>query len=102
MLLTADPPLLIFLAVNYALALLMWLCVGRMLLAPFVARNPSNYIWRSFRYLTEWAVIAVSVVTPRYVARPFLVPIAAFWIYYLRLGLFVAARLSGFLPPPPV
>jgi hypothetical protein len=88
-----------FWVVNYGLALVIWTCIGRFLLAWFVpAIQPSNYIWRAFVALTEWAVRAASWITPRYVRPAFLPPIAAFWLYQLRLVFFFAMWSAGMTP----
>ena len=88
-----------FWIVNYGLALVMWCCVGRFFLFFFVAgRQPNNYIWRSFVALTEWWVRPVAFVTPRLV-NPFYMPlVAAFWMYVLRVALFLTLRLWGMTP----
>jgi hypothetical protein len=88
-----------FWIVNYALAAVMWSCLGRFLLAWFVpAIQPSNYIWRAFVALTEWAVRAAGWITPRYVRPVFLPPIAAFWLFALRIPLYEAMRAAGMTP----
>ncbi len=90
-----------FLVLNYALAIVSWTCIGRFLLAWFVpAIQPSNYIWRAFVSLTEWAVRATSWITPRYVRPVFLPPIAALWLIYVRIGLFAAMASAGLTPIP--
>lgn len=90
-----------FWVLNYGLALVMWLCVGRFLFSFFIARQPNNYIWRSFRFLTEWAVVATGFVTPRYVHPMLLPPIAALWLFYARLAAFAALHAAGLTPTVP-
>lgn len=88
----------------YLLGIVTWSCVGRFMLAWFVpAIQPTNYIWRGFVFVTEWAVRLFGYVTPRYVKPVFLPLVAAFWLYWIVrplvftlfavLGL--APRLSG-------
>ncbi len=94
-----------FWIVNYGLAVIVWSCIGRFMLAFFVPRlQPDNYIWRAFRGLTEWAVVATSFITPRFV-NPFFLPLlAAAWLYALRIALFVVMYNLGMTPsvtPPP-
>lgn len=96
---STTPELIPFWIVNYGLALVMWLCVGRFLLSFFIARQPNNYIWRSFRFFTEWAVLGVSFVTPRFIHPVLLPPIAALWIFYIRLLAFAAFHQAGLTPP---
>ena len=84
---------------NYGLAVVIWSALGRFLLAWFVpALQPDNYIWRAFVALTEWAVRAASWITPRYVRPIFLPAIAAFWLFYVRLALFIALAAAGMTP----
>jgi hypothetical protein len=87
-----------FWIVNYGLALVMWVCVGRFLLSFFIAKQPNNYIWRGFRLVTDWAVWAVGWVTPRYVHPILLPPIAAFWLFYARVGAFALMWQWGWVP----
>jgi hypothetical protein len=48
--------------------------------------------------LTEWAVRATAAITPGFV-RPFLLPpIAAFWIYHLRVASFLVMWQAGLVP----
>lgn len=90
---------MIFWVLNYALAAVVWSCVGRFLLSWFVpAIQPGNYIWRGFVLVTEWAVRVVAAVTPSYVAPIFMPLVAAFWLYWgarpLLFALFVQAGLA--------
>src|SRR5262245_20458934 len=88
-----------FWIVNYGLAVVVWSCIGRFLLACFVPRlQPGNYIWRAFRALTEWAIVGTSFITPRYVSPFFLPLLAAAWLYALRIVLFVAMWNAGMTP----
>lgn len=88
-----------FWIVNYGLAVVLWSCIGRFLLSFFVpSLQPSNYIWRAFRGLTEWAVRATAFITPSFVTPVFLAPIAAFWLYHLRIVLFVIMWQAGMTP----
>jgi len=91
-----------FWIINYGLALVVWCCVGRFFLFFFViGRHPSNYIWRSFLALTNWWVKPVHYVTPRLVS-PFYVPlIAAFWMYVVRIAIFLLMRGLGMTPTIP-
>lgn len=88
-----------FWAVNYGLAIVLWSCLGRFLLAFFVpSLQPTNYIWRAFVVLTEWAIRATAAITPSTV-RPFLLaPIAAFWIWHIRIVAFFVMWQAGLVP----
>lgn len=87
-----------FWIVNYGLAVVTWCCVGRFLLGFLIARQPQNYIWRSFLWLTNWAVVAASWITPRYVHPVFLPPIAAMWLFLIRIALFMLMWRAGLTP----
>jgi hypothetical protein len=88
-----------FWIINYGLAVVAWSCVGRFLLAFFVpSLQPTNYIWRAFVALTEWAVQLARLVTPSYVRPIFLVLIAAFWVFHLRFAAFFAMAAAGLTP----
>lgn len=89
-----------FWAAIYLLGIVTWTCVGRFMLAWFVpAIQPTNYIWRGFVMITEWAVRAVGIVTPRYVRPVFLPLVAAFWLYWgVRPLVFVAFTALGLAP----
>lgn len=88
-----------FWVMNYGLAVVIWSCIGRFLLSFFVpAIQPGNYIWRAFYWLTEWAVRAASYITPSFIRPIFLPPIAAFWLFHLRIALFFAMWQAGLTP----
>lgn len=88
-----------FWIMNYGLAVVIWSCLGRFLLSFFVpALQPSNYIWRAFYWLTEWAVRATSYITPGFIRPIFLPPIAAFWLFHLRIVLFFVMWHAGLTP----
>jgi hypothetical protein len=91
---------MIFSVLNYALAAVVWSCVGRFLLSWFVpAIQPGNYIWRGFVLVTQWAVRGFGAVTPSYVAPTFLPLVAAFWLYWgVRPLLFIVFVQAGLTP----
>jgi hypothetical protein len=90
----------IFWVLNYALAVVVWSCVGRFLLSWFVpAIQPGNYIWRGFVLVTQWAVGGIGAITPSYVAPIFLPLVTAFWLYWgARPLLFVTFVQAGLVP----
>jgi hypothetical protein len=66
----------------YALGIVTWSC-----------------IWRGFVLVTEWAVRACALVTPRYVRPVFLPLVAFFWLYwFVRPAFYVASLLLGIAP----
>jgi hypothetical protein len=94
-----------FWIVTYILALTAWGCLARFAMQFFFAPESPNYIWRGFRLLTGWAVVAVRVVLPSYVGARFLPLAAAFWLFALRfvfgfimIGLGLAPSLQAPAP----
>lgn len=88
-----------FWIVNYGLSLVAWACIGRWMLAFFVpALQPGNYIWRSFVWLTGWAIAAVAFVTPASLGQRWLPLITAFWLFWLRTGIYFAMASAGMTP----
>lgn len=45
-----------FWIITYTLALTAWACLGRFMMGFFIAPESTNYIWRGFRALSDWAV----------------------------------------------
>jgi hypothetical protein len=87
-----------FWVVTYVLSAVGWTCLGRFLLSFFVAPDSTLYIWRAFRWITDWAVSAAAAITPRMVPPILLAPIAAVWIFVLRAGASLAMFSAGMVP----
>lgn len=83
---------------NYALALLVYTLLGRLLLSFFVPANWDNYIWRAFRGLTDWIVDGVGYITPRALHGLVLLLIAAMWLHLARVLLTLVMSNLGWLP----
>ena len=90
-----------FWVVTYFLALTAWGCLGRFMMQFFMTPTNSNYIWRGFQLLTNWAVWTAERLVPSYVSPPFLPLVAAFWLFAVRMifglimvGLGYAPRIS--------
>ncbi len=79
---------------NYAVALIMYLLIGRLLLSFFVDNNWDNYIWRNFCWMTNPMVRAVSFITPNVVPYRVLLIFSILWMAVLRLLLFWILRAS--------
>lgn len=82
----------------YALSAVAWTCLGRFILGLFVSPNSSNYIWRFFRLLSDWAVTAADFITPRIVPRGLLAPIAALWLFVARVVASIVMLAAGLAP----
>ena len=88
-----------FWILNYGLSLVAWACVGRWLLSFFMpSMQPTNYIWRSFVWLTGWAITAVDWITPSPIGRRWMPLLAAFWLMWLRVGVYFALAALGMTP----
>lgn len=88
-----------FWIVNYGLSAVAWTCIGRAMLSLFVpSLQPTNYIWRAFVLITDWAVRAVAFVTPSVVAPGWLPLLTAFWLFWVRVVLFFVMAGAGLVP----
>jgi YggT family protein len=76
----------------------MYTLIGRFFLTFIFPPDASNYIWRGFRFVTDWAVAATGFITPRYVLPLFLPLIGAFWLFVLRHVYFVILTDAGAAP----
>jgi hypothetical protein len=95
-----DVVYLPFWVINYALAIVMWSCVGRFVLSFLLGRlPPAFYINRAFVWLTQWWVATVRYGTPGFIHPIFLPLIAAFWMVYFRIAVFIAMYSAGMIPP---
>jgi len=84
---------------NYVAALLAYTLIGRFLLSFAMPLDSANYIWRFFRRLTDWLVVAVSWITPLSVPPRLLPLAAAFWLFVLRAAFAIILHRHGLLPP---
>lgn len=87
-----------FWIVTYTLSAVGWTCLGRFLLSFFVPPDSALYIWRAFRWITDWAVGAAAAVTPRLVPPILLAPIAALWVFVVRAAASLAMLAAGMVP----
>ena len=83
---------------DYVLAVLMYTMIGRVLLSLFIDEDSKNYIWRFFCRITDPVVAAVAVLTPKAAAPIIIWLFAAVWMFWLRFGLNVAAKVFGVIP----
>lgn len=82
----------------YALSAVAWTCLARFLLGFFVAPDSRNYIWRGFRFLTDWAVLATRMVTPGLIPG-LAIPVLAFvWVFVLRAAVAIVLLQVGMVP----
>ncbi len=83
---------------NFILAALMYTLLGRAVLRLFFEPESKNYIWRFFCRITDPVVDAVAVVTPKTTAPVIIWLFSFVWLFWLRLGFFIFARVFGFAP----
>ena len=84
---------------NYALAVIMYTVLGRLLLGLLVPPDWDNYIWTAFRRLTDPVAGAVRWVTPQVVPLPIIFAMALIWLMVLRVALYFLFAGMGLLPP---
>ncbi len=95
---TSNPSFWIYQVPNFALAVVMYTMLGRVLLGLFVDADSPNYIWRFFCRLTDPFVALISLVTPK-AAPPVIVWLFGFvWLFWLRVGLLYLFLLLGAIP----
>ena len=83
---------------DYALAVLMYTVLGRAALSLFLDAASTNYIWRFFCRVTDPAIAAVGVMTPKATAPVILWLFSFVWLFWLRFLLRVVYAASGLLP----
>ena len=83
---------------NYFLSLVFYCLFGRFLLEFFLPPDSRNYIYRSFRWLTDWIYRPVAYLTPSDIPAFLLAPVAAFWVAALRVLLFMVLYQLGLTP----
>ena len=83
---------------NFVLAVVMYTLLARVLLGLFVDANSPNYIWRFFCRLTDPAVAAIALVTPKATAPVVVWLFGVVWLFWLRVGLLYLFLLLGAVP----
>jgi YggT family protein len=83
---------------NYLMSAVIYSLMGRFLLGFVLPPTTENYIYRWFVLLTDPFVRGVRVITPRFVATPY-VPLAAmFWLMVARMVFFGLMYQAGLVP----
>lgn len=83
---------------NYLLSLVIYTLFGRFLLGLFLPPDSPNYIWRFFVRLSDPALRVINWLIPLYVAPPLRPLVAAFHLYLLRVGFWLALAMQGLAP----
>ncbi len=69
---------------NYALAILMYMMLGRLVLSFFFRPESESVIWRAFVRITDPVVWLVQAVTPRIAPMPIVLVFATIWLLLAR------------------
>lgn len=83
---------------NYALAVMQYAAIGRLILGFFVDPNWSNYIWRGFKAVSGPAVEVVRVITPKACQTPLVLIFTILWLQVARIALLFAMAGLGLAP----
>jgi YggT family protein len=83
---------------NFLLAALMYTLLGRVLLALFVDRDSTNYIWRFFCRVTDPVIAVVAAVTPKAAAEVVLWLFGFVWLFWARVVFLYVYAVLGLLP----
>jgi YggT family protein len=75
---------------DWILSMVMWTCLGRILLNLFVPMTSTNYIWRFFCRITDPACRLVARITPAFVVPGLMPLVAAFWLMVARYAFWLA------------
>jgi uncharacterized protein YggT (Ycf19 family) len=89
---------LLYILPNYVLALVMYTLLGRFLLGLFVPEGSGNYILKFFGLITNPVLALVRPITPSIVPHGVLLLLALLWVFFARIGLFLAIQNAGLLP----
>ncbi len=82
----------------YVLSAVAWTCLARFLLGFFVHHDSRNYIWRGFRFLTDWVVLTTRFLTPAMIPG-LAIPVLAFvWVFVLRAFVAIMLLQVGMVP----
>lgn len=84
---------------NFILAALVYTLIGRLILGIFVPESWDNYIWRTFKSLTDPAVNLVRIITPQVMPRLVVMVFTVLWLSVARVALAVGLNAVGLLPP---
>lgn len=84
--------------VDYALAVLLWTMVGRVVLGLFVPKDWDNYIWRFFRTLTDPVLAVTARLSPSFMIEGLLPLVAVWYLIVLRIGWWLLLHGLGLAP----
>lgn len=67
------------------LGVLFWTMIGRAVLSIFTGAVSNNPVMKLFRLLTEWFVVLIRPITPRFIPYGLVPLYAGFWLIVLRV-----------------
>jgi YggT family protein len=80
---------------DLVLAVLIYLLIARLALAPIWRTHGDSLLLRALGRLTGPVVAGVAAITPRVVPLPLVIVFALVWLVTLRLALFIAVTARG-------
>lgn len=83
---------------NYALAVLMYMMLARLVLSLFFTEESRAVIWVVTRQITEPVLFLVRFITPRFVIEKALPVVAIFWLIVLRVIFWIVMAGAGLAP----
>lgn len=83
---------------NFALAVIMYTIIGRVLLSWFFDSDSKNYIMRFFVRITDPFINFFGAVTPKATAPVVMQLFTFVWLFWLRVAMLYAFLLFGLLP----
>ena len=82
----------------YGLAVVAWTCLGRFLLSFMVPPDSGNYIWRGFRFITDWAIALIRIITPNFIRPRYMPLVTMYWFFAIRYASFPVLYQLGWMP----
>jgi uncharacterized protein YggT (Ycf19 family) len=83
---------------NFIMAAVAYTLMGRLVLGIFVPENWDNYIWRSFKTITDPFLRIVRHVTPAILTHPVVMIFGVLWLMALRVAYLALLVRLGLAP----
>jgi hypothetical protein len=95
---SADVAFWLYNGPNMLLSILLYMLIGRYILALMFRMQSDLVIWRVFCQITDPVLHTVRAITPALVPPGLVMVFSVFWLLMLRILWLLAAALFGFLP----
>lgn len=95
---SADVAFWLYNGPNMVLAILLYMLIGRYVLSLFFRQQSDLVIWRVFCQITDPVLYTVRAITPLMVPNGLVFVFAIFWVFILRIVLFLVALMFGLMP----